>query len=158
MTVLVGIQAQMFTPAGDLEADALPPDLVVIVQRTAPPAEADLVPEPESDLSHRWAIAAIAIVDHKTAKHANLRGSFRTADRQLIEALDTYCAACRRPFDDVADLPCEAAVDNTHLIGGDPGVRKKRLVYESEGEIVAGPSVSRMGAEAFVDGDGAPVG
>lgn len=110
------------------------------------------------NLAHQWVTAALIRIPDKVAKHAELRGSFRTAENQRIDALEVYCMACRRPYDDVADEKCEAKIDNTHLIGGDPGVRKKRKVYAPEGDVVAGPSINRMGTAAYVNGDAAPVG
>lgn len=112
----------------------------------------------EANLAHQWIVAAEVRVSEKVAKHADLRGSFRTADGQRVDALEVYCRGCRRPYDDVADDACEAKIDNSHLIGGDPGVRKKRKVYAPEGEVIAGPSINRMGTAAYVSGDAAPVG
>jgi hypothetical protein len=43
-----------------------------------------------------------------------------------VHILETYCEACRRPWDDVADEPCIAATDSEHLRGGPIGERKNR--------------------------------
>lgn len=126
---------------------------------SVPPAPLRLVPEPSPatdgeppDLSHDWLVAATVKVDQKTAKHAAFRGSFRTQLNQRVDALDVYCGGCRRPYDDVADQPCSAKENNEHLIGGDPGVRKKRLIPElpSDAVIIRGPSIQRQGIAALM--------
>jgi len=111
-------------------------------------------PTEDNPLAHTWIVAAEIRVSDKIAKHADFRGSFRTKVGQRVDALETYCRACRRPYDDVADAPCEAQVDNTHLIGGDPGVRKKRNIPEPPpgSRIVPGPRVTRVGVDAYVNG------
>lgn len=111
--------------------------------------------EADQDRSHSWVVAATIEVPDYVAKHSFLRGSFKTAADQRIEALEVYCLHCRRPWDDVADAECEAKVDNTHLIGGDPGVRAKRKVFEPEGDVVweHAPKIQRRGIGAVVLGD-----
>lgn len=47
-------------------------------------------------------------------------------ERTQFHILDIHCSACRRPYDDVADEPCAAAINNEHLRGGPIGERKKR--------------------------------
>lgn len=86
-------------------------------------------------LSHTWIFAAEVAIDHKTAKRGSFRGSIRTEAGMRVDALETYCRGCRRPFDEVADADCSAKIDNTHLIGGDPGVRAKRIVRKPQGVI-----------------------
>lgn len=78
---------------------------------------------------HQWVVAATVEVDVQYARRAVLRGSIRLPERARIDALETYCAVCRRPWDDVFDEPCEAADSNEHLRGGPIGVRKKRKQF-----------------------------
>ena len=62
------------------------------------------------------------------AAHASLRQSLRVKQQVFaVDPLSLYCVLCRRTYDDVADMPCEAAVSNEHLIGGPTGTRKKRI-------------------------------
>ncbi|MFM9629842.1 MULTISPECIES: hypothetical protein [Streptomyces] len=75
---------------------------------------------------HTWVVAAQIIVEGAVARVADFRGSFKTKVEQRIDALDTYCKNCRRPFADVSALACDALVDNWHLIGGDQSVRAKQ--------------------------------
>ena len=119
-----------------------------------PPADEPDAINDAKDLSHTWIAAATVKLSDKTAKRANLRGSFRTIADEKIDCLEVYCSGCRRPYDDVADRECEAKIDNTHLIGGDPGVRKKRIIIDNTGvgTLVRGPSITRQGAEALVGG------
>lgn len=111
-------------------------------------------PPGDKDLSHNWIGAATVALDDKTAKHAELRGSYRTKIHERVDILEVYCKGCRRPYDDVADEPCAAKVDNTHLIGGNPGERKKRKIVERDDRITAmpGPRINRMGVEAIARG------
>jgi hypothetical protein len=79
--------------------------------------------------THTWVVAACIPVDQKTAKRAVDRQSLRAnmlSSELKIEALDVYCSECRRPMDDVGDLPCEAYESNEHLRGGPIGERAKR--------------------------------
>ncbi|MEQ7008325.1 hypothetical protein ABN028_19310 [Actinopolymorpha sp. B17G11] len=105
---------------------------------------------PDGNLDHDWIVAAEVRVDRKVAKHANLRGSFRTNEGQRIDALETYCRACKRPWDDVADEPCSALINNEHLRGGPIGERAKRKVYDPVGIVIAGQPISRYGVDAYV--------
>lgn len=109
----------------------------------------------EPDLSHTWIVAAEVEVDLKVAKHANLRQSFRAKDGQRIDALEVYCRGCRRPLEDVADEPCAAKIDNTHLIGGDQSVRAKRKVpvVPAGSRVVPGPPINRRGIDAVLRGE-----
>lgn len=87
-------------------------------------------------LAHTWVAAATVAIDNATAKRASFRGSFRTEGGMRVDALEVYCSGCRRPLDEVgATSDCSAKIDNAHLIGGDPGVRAKRLVVEPAGPI-----------------------
>lgn len=110
----------------------------------------------EKDLTHDWVGAALVHLDDKTAKRADLRGSYRTKEEERIDVLDVYCGECKRPYTDVALEPCSAKVDNTHLIGGDPGVRAKRKAYvrPANGVPMPGPRINRRGVDAIVNGGG----
>jgi hypothetical protein len=91
---------------------------------------------------HQWIIAACIPVDGKTAKRAIDRLSIRAGmldDELKIQALEAYCEACRRPYDDVADQPCEAAESNEHLRGGPIGERAKRTHYYHDCEALGCP-------------------
>lgn len=94
-------------------------------------------------LAHEWIVAAEVALDTKTARRASFRGSFRAEEGHRIEALETYCRGCRRPMDEVGDEDCAAKIDNTHLIGGDPGVRAKRKVPEVTGIVEQVPIIPR---------------
>lgn len=107
-------------------------------------AEAD-----DNPLCHEWVAAAEVAIDSKTARRAAFRGSFRTEAGMRVDALETYCRRCKRPMDDVADKPCVAKIDNAHLIGGDPGVRAKRIVHEPVGRMVKAPPINRRGADGY---------
>ncbi|TWV34897.1 hypothetical protein FRZ03_27765 [Streptomyces misionensis] len=73
---------------------------------------------------HKWVVAEIQ-VDETVARIADFRGSFKTRVEQRINALDTYCKNCRRPFADVSSYDCQALLDNRHLIGEGQSVRAK---------------------------------
>lgn len=100
-------------------------------------------------LGHTWIVAAEVALDTKTAKRAAFRGSFRTDSGMRIDALETYCKACRRPYDDVADEDCSAKINNEHLIGGDPGVREKRIKHVPVGRIVKSGPITRRGMAGY---------
>jgi hypothetical protein len=121
----------------------------------APEPTATTEEAPEKNLSHDWVVAATIAVDEKVAKHANFRLSFKATDGQRIDALEVYCEGCRRPMDDVADLPCAAKIDNRHLIGGDQSVRAKRKVVELPADAVRvqGPAINRRGIDAVLSGE-----
>ncbi len=76
--------------------------------------------------AHAWVAAATVVLDVKQAKRAVLRHSIRIPKQYRIDVLDVYCAACKRVWEDVADEPCSAAINNEHLRGGPIGERKKR--------------------------------
>lgn len=110
---------------------------------------------PDRPLNHEWEVAATIKVPENVARHADFRGSFRVKEGQRIEALETYCGACRRPFEDVSGDPCTAPVNNEHLRGGPIGERKKRNtpVFDPDApgvEYVRGPMVNRRGVNAYV--------
>lgn len=81
---------------------------------------------PEGSATHTWVAAATVELDERQAKRAVLRHSVRIPAELKIDVLETYCAECRRPYDDVAGEPCIAATNNEHLRGGPIGERKKR--------------------------------
>ena len=109
--------------------------------------------EPEEpDLSHRWVVNAQVEVDAATAKYADFRGSFRAKEQTRIDALDVMCGECRRHFEDVADEPCAAKINNEHLRGGPIGERRKRKVFEPVGAVVPGPRIDRRGVQYLVGG------
>lgn len=134
-----------------------------LIEEQPEPAEPVQTPDGWTDLSgptedrpnaHTWIGAAEIWLPDKVAKHANLRLSFRAFAYQRVDVLEVYCRACRRPYDDVADQSCEATIDNTHLIGGNPGERKKRKIAPPDPDSVveAGPSFSRVGVDALLHG------
>lgn len=76
---------------------------------------------------HQWVIATTIDVDEPLARKGNQRGTVRIPADTKVDVMDTYCAMCRRAYEDVADVPCSAAVIGTeHLRGGPIGVRAKR--------------------------------
>jgi hypothetical protein len=108
---------------------------------------------------HKWVVAAEIRVDESVARIADFRGSFKTKVEQRIDALDTYCRNCRRPFADVSGYACEALVDNRHLIGGDQSVRAKRKAAPTPppgAKLVKGGTYSRYGLKAYVAGVSRP--
>lgn len=132
---------------------------------TTQPAHREAEAAADKDLSHSWVGLAQIDLEPKVAKHANLRGSFRAYPEpspddpeetvaKRIDVLDVICKGCRRAYEDVADAACEAKIDNTHLIGGNPGERKKRKVYQrpDNAVVMPGPRLSRRGVEAVVAG------
>ena len=76
--------------------------------------------------SHVWVVAATITLSDGLAKQAERRGTVRIPEDTKIDVLETYCAQCRRPYEDVAGANCEAAESRDHLIGGPTGERKKR--------------------------------
>ncbi|MER6444053.1 hypothetical protein [Streptomyces venezuelae] len=104
---------------------------------------------------HAWVVAAEIVVDDAVARVADFRGSFRTKAEKRIDALDTYCRACRRPHADVAKSDCAAAIDNRHLIGGDQSVRAKGKIPApppAGAKLVPGGKFTRYGFKAYVSG------
>lgn len=75
---------------------------------------------------HAWVGAALVDLDDQQAALADLRGAIRLRQAVKVNILETYCRACRRPWDDVADEPCSAADNNEHLRGGPIGKRRPR--------------------------------
>lgn len=99
-------------------------------------------------VGHEWIVAAEVRIDNKTARRASFRGSFRAEAGMRVDALETYCRACRRPLDEIGDEPCSAKVDNTHLIGGDPGVRAKRIKHIPQG-VIKQVGITRRGMAGY---------
>lgn len=89
--------------------------------------------------THQWVVAANIDVTDKQARWAAHRGTLQLSSPLKVEALDVICVMCRQLWDKVSDQPCEAAIDNRHLHGGDPhGKRKPRgLVVERPRAAVA---------------------
>lgn len=75
---------------------------------------------------HQWVIAATIGVEEPIARKGVQRGVVRIAAETKIDVMETYCAMCRKTYEDVADIPCSAAVGTEHLRGGPIGVRAKR--------------------------------
>ena len=120
-----------------------------------PPMEERIAAEKDTNpLCHDWIVAAEVPVDTKTAKHADLRQSFRAQEGMRIDALEVYCRRCRRPLDEVGDASCAAKVDNTHLIGGDQTQRAKRKIPQPPGKIIQTPVIQRRGIDAYINGYG----
>jgi hypothetical protein len=78
------------------------------------------------DDGHVWVGAATVVLTLAQAKRADLRGSIRVPEETRIDVLDTYCKACRRPFEDVAGRKCAAITDPELFHGGPIGTRAKR--------------------------------
>lgn len=64
-------------------------------------------------------------LDDAQAKHANIRHSIRLQEACKIDVLDVYCEKCRKAWDAVSTLPCDAAESNDHLRGGPIGRRRR---------------------------------
>lgn len=105
-----------------------------------------------------WIVAAEIKVQDRIAKQADFRGSFTTAIATRVDALEVYCRACRRPYEDVAGRAREALVDNRHLIGGDQAVRAKRKVPTPppNAKLIKGGTIQRRGIGAYVSGVSRP--
>jgi hypothetical protein len=95
--------------------------------------------------THQWIIAVCIPADPVLAKRAVDRLSFRAGalpDDLKISALEVYCAECRRPYEDVEGVICEAAASNEHLRGGPIGERAKRKhMYHDCEEVGCPPEV-----------------
>lgn len=114
--------------------------------------------EAELSLAHVWIVAAEIKVEERVAKVADFRGSFTTDAGTRVDALEVYCRACRRPYEDVADADCEAVLDNRHLIGGDQTQRAKRKLPTPppNARLVPGGRIQRRGIGAYVAGVSRP--
>ena len=84
------------------------------------------MPMPDFNPDHVWLIACTFPVTERQARRGVFRQSIRLPKDVRVRVEEAYCAQCRRPYDDVAGEPCEAAASNKHLIGGPIGERKKR--------------------------------
>ncbi|WP_431959325.1 hypothetical protein [Actinacidiphila sp. bgisy160] len=111
---------------------------------------------PAKKADHAWVVAAELPVETNIARYADFRGSFVIKEGgQRVNALEVYCKACKRPFEDVADQECSALIDNRHLIGGDQRVRAKRLPPPQPpkgARVIPGHTYTRRGIEAYVAG------
>jgi hypothetical protein len=76
--------------------------------------------------AHQWVVAADIEISEKQARYAARRTNFYTDRPIRIDPLDTSCAMCRRQYIDVADEPCAAFIDNSHLHGGRPDGSRNR--------------------------------
>jgi hypothetical protein len=112
-------------------------------------------PTTTPNLDHAWVVAAELPVAANVAKYADFRGSFVIKEAgQHVNALEVYCKACKRPYEDVADEQCAALIDNRHLIGGDQRVRAKRTpppTPPAGARIIPGHTYSRQGIEAYAN-------
>ncbi|HET9654293.1 MAG TPA: hypothetical protein VFP72_02990 [Kineosporiaceae bacterium] len=106
------------------------------------------------DLSHDWVIAAVVPVNAAAARLADMRRYHRLNEPTQIRAIDVYCHLCRRTYEDAADQPCQARVNNEHLIGGDQRTRAKRrpIVIPEGAEQLPGEPIDRRGVRAVVEG------
>jgi hypothetical protein len=66
-------------------------------------------------------------MDARMAAFAIRHGRVRLNVDTVLDVLDVYCENCKRFYEEVADVQCEAATSNEHLIGGPTGTRKKRV-------------------------------
>lgn len=115
-------------------------------------------PAPADTFAHVWTVAAEIKVEDRIAKQADLRSSF-TLTETRVDALEVYCRAWRRPYEDVVGRDCEALIDNRHIIGGDQTVRAKRKVPTPppNAKLVPGGTLQRRGIGAYVSGVSRPV-
>jgi len=100
--------------------------------------------------AHVWVVNAQIEVDAKTAKLAEVRHSFKAAEGQKIDVLDTMCKWCRRAFEDVHGQACEAKIDNSHLIGGREDksrAKRKKPVIPEGAVLMPGPRIDRRGVD-----------
>ena len=114
------------------------------------------VAEPETpDTTHTWIGAATISLIELHAKIADFRGSIRLKERERIDVLEVYCSGCRRPYEDVADQPCSAKINNEHLIGGDQRERMKRKIIPlpAHAVVIPGPRINRRGIDAVIRGE-----
>ncbi|WP_425818816.1 hypothetical protein [Streptomyces sp. DT224] len=112
----------------------------------------------EQDLAHVWIIAAEIKVEERIAKIADFRGSFMTETKTRVDALEVYCRNCRRPYEDVAGIDCEAQIDNQHLIGGDQSQRAKRKIPTPPptSRLLSGGTIQRRGIGSYISGVSRP--
>lgn len=79
---------------------------------------------PES-APHQWVGALTTDLTPREARLAIVRGSIHLSRGGRVDALEVYCRACRRPYEDVADESCRAEELREHLRGGPIGTRKR---------------------------------
>lgn len=105
----------------------------------------------DTDPNHQWDVASVHRVSAAdaatTARYGQLYHDMLDA-AGWSNALETYCSQCRRPYDDVADQPCEAADGWEHLIGGPRG-RRKRLHDHDCNLFGCNPTLTPVQAEAL---------
>src|SRR5262245_50886601 len=91
---------------------------------------------PDYSEAHVWVAAATVPLDLRQAKRAVLRHNVHLPDKTVVNVLEVYGEQCRRPWDDVADEACQAALSNEHLRGGPIGERKKRAHHRHNCELL----------------------
>lgn len=84
-------------------------------------------------LEHTWVAAATVGLNDRLALRAWRTGRFEVPERTRIEALETYCARCRKPYEAVRDEPCRPT---EWLRGGPIGERKKRGPRRTEDPLL----------------------
>lgn len=91
--------------------------------------------------THRWVGAATIAVAPQQAPSAVRRGTLRVLADTQVDVLEVYCAACKRPYDDIDSDQC---VVGEHLRGGPIGERKKRKGLTPEGGPDAVPGTQAL--------------
>lgn len=139
-TIVAASEAITISPtSGDMNAAVAVQGDPPATAAKKPTMEERIKKEWEADpLHHEWVVAAEILVDRATARRARFRSSFRAEGGMRIDELETYCRKCKRPIDEVEDQPCEAKINNEHLIGGDQSTRAKRKIPPLRGPIVYG--------------------
>lgn len=73
---------------------------------------------------HDWVVAATIPVNNRDAAYGNRRGIYRVPVDTKVSVMETYCDTCRKPYDEVKNLPCAISPWVRH--GGPIGTRKPR--------------------------------
>lgn len=105
------------------------------------------MPQQAYSADHVWVGATYVTLPKNLARQAEKRGTVRLPEQTKVDILEVVCTQCRRPYDDIAGQPCEAAENRDHLIGGPTGERKKRKhPYHdcSETGCTLGPNVAEI--------------
>lgn len=76
--------------------------------------------------AHQWIVASNIDATPKQAAYAVRRQNVYI-EPMRVDVLQVTCAMCRKPYEQVADEPCSAFLDNRHLIGGRPDGSRNRL-------------------------------
>ncbi|MFJ6776479.1 hypothetical protein ACIQOV_36920 [Kitasatospora sp. NPDC091257] len=84
---------------------------------------------------HEWVIAAYVPVDTQGAAYARRRGVYRVPATTKIRSADVMCIRCRRPYDEVCEVPCAGSDPMLH--GGPIGTRKRRPAPEYRHQAAA---------------------